>query len=293
VVVRAADGRAEVVLVHRPRYDDWSLPKGKPLDGESPQDTALREVLEESGLVCRILGELPSTSYVTSEGTPKVVRYWVMRPVGDTELEPTREVDEARWLPVDEAIRTLSNGRDRELVASVSALAGPAYLLRHAKAGNRSAWPGDDGQRPLSKAGRRQARGLVRWFADRPIDRILSSPAVRCVESVQPLAERRGVEVELREELAEGADLSGLLGLLDDLASAHAVLCAHGDLIPALVEEAERSGAAIDPAGRSKKGSIWIMERDAGVFVRARYVPPPEAEPTAPARRRAWRQERR
>jgi 8-oxo-dGTP pyrophosphatase MutT (NUDIX family) len=117
VPLRDLDGERQVLLVHRPRYDDWTFPKGKALDGESDETCALREVEEETGLVCDLGNELPDTRYV-SKGRPKRVRYWLMRPRhGD--FTPSDEVDEALWLPFDEARRRLSYHHDRALVDAV------------------------------------------------------------------------------------------------------------------------------------------------------------------------------
>jgi 8-oxo-dGTP pyrophosphatase MutT (NUDIX family) len=117
VVVRGDGGARQVVVVHRPAYDDWTLPKGKALPGESDEDCALREVEEETGLRCERGRELASARYYDSAGRPKVARYWLMRPVTG-ELEPTNEIDEARWLPVPEAERLLTYERDREILRS-------------------------------------------------------------------------------------------------------------------------------------------------------------------------------
>ena len=119
VVWRRAEGGIELALVHRPRYDDWSLPKGKLDPGESWEDAALREVEEEIGLRCRLGHELPPTSYRDNKGRAKVVRYWMMEPL-DGEFEPSHEVDEVRWLPPAAADRLLSYDHDRELLREVS-----------------------------------------------------------------------------------------------------------------------------------------------------------------------------
>jgi 8-oxo-dGTP diphosphatase len=115
VVMR--DGR--VAVVHRPKYDDWSLPKGKLDPGESSEEAALREVEEETGLRCELGPELPSIHYTDSKDRPKVVRYWQMTPV-EGEFSPTEEVDELRWLEPDEAASLLTYERDREPLEAVS-----------------------------------------------------------------------------------------------------------------------------------------------------------------------------
>ena len=111
VVVRAGADGPEVLVVHRPRYDDWTFPKGKAEPGETDEDCALREVEEETGLRCELVRELPSTSYVDARGRPKVVRYWLMRVVGG-ELAFLHEVDAAAWLSPGEAAERLTYDRD-------------------------------------------------------------------------------------------------------------------------------------------------------------------------------------
>jgi 8-oxo-dGTP pyrophosphatase MutT (NUDIX family) len=114
-------GQLEVVLVHRPQYDDWSLPKGKVDPGESDEAAALREVEEETGLVCELGPESPSTSYVDKNGRPKVVRYWAMTVLSGS-VAGHHEVDDARWVPLREAKAKLTYPRDVEVLEALEAM---------------------------------------------------------------------------------------------------------------------------------------------------------------------------
>ena len=120
VVWRRGERGLEVVVVHRPRYDDWSLPKGKLDPGEGWEQAALREVEEEVGLCCRLGDELPPVGYTDHKGRAKVVRYWLMEPEGDPGFEPNEEVDEMQWLTPDEAADALSYPHDGELVRAAA-----------------------------------------------------------------------------------------------------------------------------------------------------------------------------
>lgn len=247
--IRAAGGvvrrGGEVLLVHRPKYGDWTFPKGKAKDGESDEDCALREVEEETGLRCALGRELATTSYRALAG-PKVVRYWEMTPLNG-EFAPTAEVDEIRWLSVVRALSLLSYGHDAEVLDS---LAAPSLLVvRHASAGGRENWDGDDKLRSLDAKGRRQARELVERLARYPVDRIVSSPHVRCVETVEPLAAARGLEVEISDDLADGAGVEQFQGLMERLKGTAAVLCGHGGEIAALF-------------GQTKKGATRVLDSE-------------------------------
>jgi 8-oxo-dGTP diphosphatase len=278
LILRPVDGARMLALVHRPRYDDWTFPKGKLHPGETDEQTALREVAEETGLRCTLVRDLGTVRYRDGDDRPKVVRYWVMEAKGEEAFVPNAEVDELRWLSEADASQLLSYEHDRALLKRFSRGEGDAtaYLVRHARAGSRDKWHEDDALRPLSKAGRRQAEALVATFRGIEVARIVSSPSVRCVQTVRPLALDRGLPVETSDALAEGAALEDAMDLLAGLASTPAVLCSHGDVIPAVVMHLVDREATISGERDWKKGSVWVLEREDGRVARARYLPPPE-----------------
>jgi 8-oxo-(d)GTP phosphatase len=273
-----AGGSPEVAVVHRPRYDDWSFPKGKVQVGETDEKTALREVEEELGMRCWIERDLGTIEYADHEGRHKVVRYWTMSALAGS-FSVGDEVDEARWLPPSEAMGILSYEHDRVLLrSSIAPGEAPAYLVRHAKAGDRERWKERDELRPLTKKGRWQAEALLKMFRGLDVARVISSPYVRCVQTVRPLALDRGLPIDTSEVLAEGAATTDVLALLDQLAFAPTVLCSHGDVIPSLVLHLVDRGATIVGERDWKKGSTWMLEREDGRVVRASYLPPPDVD---------------
>ncbi len=150
------------------------------------------------------------------------------------------------------------------------------YLVRHAKAGSRRAWKGDDELRPLSKAGRTQARALAKRLSAVAVTRIISSPFVRCRETVTPLAERTGVELEISDALAEGATRADSLRLLEKCAGEDAVLCTHGDVLGNLLMHASHLGVDLGD-DRIEKASVWVLELADSEVRAAHYEPPPGA----------------
>ena len=150
----------------------------------------------------------------------------------------------------------------------------PLYLVRHAKAGSRSGWVGSDISRPLSKPGREQAQELARRLAEFPVPRILSSPYLRCVDTVQPLAVKVGVAVVPTELLAEEGEASLVIELFAACPD-HTVACSHGDVIPAVIETLARHGMEVIGEPDWRKGATWVIERDGDEFTQATAWPPP------------------
>ncbi len=150
-------------------------------------------------------------------------------------------------------------------------------LVRHARAGARKGWDGPDIERPLSKKGRRQVDGLVAMLRPFGATRILSSPYVRCIQTVEPLAEKRSLEVEVRSELAEGAPIDDAIALLRHMAGTNAVFCTHGDIIPAVLDTlADKDRVELPENYDCAKGSVWVIEEGEGRALSARYLPAPK-----------------
>jgi 8-oxo-dGTP diphosphatase len=208
VVVRKGP---EVLLVHRPKYDDWSFPKGKLDPGEHVSTCAVREVAEETGLDVRLGPPLATQAYQVRNGSvrPKIVNYWVARVVGGDDVStyrPNAEIDAVAWVPLDKAARTLTYERDRETLAEAVAVrkkSHPLVVLRHGKAVNRKSWKGDDRKRPLAKAGELQAEQVVPVLGAYGVQRVVSSSSKRCWTTVSPYADVADLYVEVTADLSE------------------------------------------------------------------------------------------
>jgi broad specificity phosphatase PhoE len=147
------------------------------------------------------------------------------------------------------------------------------FVVRHAKAGSRRRFEGDDELRPLSRNGRPQAEAITELLAHRDIARVLTSPFTRCIQTVEPLALRLGIEVEIDERLGEGHEWTHALALVEQ-ATEPIALCSHGDVIGDLMHHLATRGVPLDD-DRIEKGSTWVLQVEGGDIVKARYLPPP------------------
>jgi 8-oxo-(d)GTP phosphatase len=298
VVWRTGDGGAlETALVHRPKYDDWSLPKGKPDPGEHPLQTAVREVVEETGLSVAAGRRSVRTRYPVplrdGRTAPKEVDYWLMHGRGD--FVPNDEVDQLCWLDLDRAAELVSHAHDRavlEDLARTDVPRAPALLLvRHASAGDRSDFDGPDELRPLDRRGRAQARRLAEVLPLFGPVAVASAGPVRCRETVAPLAEALGLEVAPLPELGEErfqADPQAGLAAVQRLLTPRAepgvtVVCSQGGAIPSVllalgVRWQGTTGRLWPP---SAKGSVWALGGRPGALL-ADYYRDLGAEPASP-----------
>lgn len=257
LVWRLNGRKVEVLLVHRPRYDDWSWPKGKLDPDETLPVCAAREVEEETGLAVTLGQPLPTVRYRDRDGRPKSAHYWAAQEMADG--DPARlarrpvtpvdgEIDETRWVDVAKAAKLLTYPHDR---APLGALADQwsderlrtwtMVVVRHARARKRSAWPGDETTRPLTAAGQDQAVNLVPLLAAYGVESIITSPWERCAATVRPYLEATGLGAELREELTEAAHEKREKPVREMVAreltvrDAPVALCTHRPVLPTVV----------------------------------------------------------
>jgi 8-oxo-dGTP pyrophosphatase MutT (NUDIX family)/phosphohistidine phosphatase SixA len=258
----------EIALVHRPKYDDWSFPKGKLDAGETMPFAAVREITEETGQAARLGPLLADVRYSVAEGR-KLVRYWAAEARGG-EFVPGAEVDELRWVDSAGAVEQLSYAHDVEVLERFAKIGPPVSviaLVRHGKAGSRSQWDGDDALRPLSGSGQEQARQLDALLGLFGPDRVVTAPPVRCRDSVVPLAERLGLAIDEEPLLSEAGyrdDAAATLACLRELASVPGVTvaCSQGGVIPGLVRTLATGAGlpGVDPNDvPAKKGSVWLL----------------------------------
>jgi 8-oxo-dGTP pyrophosphatase MutT (NUDIX family)/phosphohistidine phosphatase SixA len=273
VIWRGRHGDLEVALVHRPRYDDWSLPKGKLREGESELAAAVREVGEELGATVAVSRRVGRVRYDVGAAR-KTVSYWAMQYLHG-EFSATDEVDEVEWLAPAKARKRLTYSLDRAVLADFAALPVPdsvILLVRHAKAGKRSDWRGDDAFRPLDEVGLRQAERLTQLLICFAPDQVISADRTRCVQTVQPLADRLGLTVRVDRIFAdESYEASPSTTQTAVLALAKpgwvSVICSQGLTIPSLVETLGTGGTPSD----TRKAAAWALSLVDGDVIAADY----------------------
>ncbi|NYE35906.1 8-oxo-dGTP diphosphatase [Nocardioides cavernae] len=263
----------EVLLVHRPKYDDWSFPKGKLDPGEHAVTAAVREVAEETGVDVRLGPALSRQRYRLSNGRWKSVDYWVARVVGSddvTRYAPNDEIDGVEWVGWEAAMRRLTYPYDRETLAEARRLRRKTralVVLRHGKARSRGGWRKDDRARPLLAAGEAQAQRLVPLLAAFDVTAVHTSSSTRCVQTVTPYVDTTGWPMKAYDELSEeDASVDGVVELVDGLLDAreNAVVCTHRPVLPTVLDALRVPDATLEPASmlvvHHRKGRVVATE---------------------------------
>lgn len=258
VVLRPGAGKEpEVLLVHRPRYDDWSLPKGKMNPDEYLAGCAVRETLEETAVSTRLGVPVGRITYPVGGGT-KAVSYWRARTMSQGIHKPDSEIDDTVWLTVSKALKRVSYADERPIIELAIKLpdSTPLVILRHGKAMLRANWTGRDQARPLNERGRRQSMLLVPLLDAFGVGKLASSTSVRCLRTLQPHAEAHRLEVEgwaaLTEEQAEEnpKSVATLMKRLAKETAASGVplaVCGHRPVLPLMLHALGVPNRALQP----------------------------------------------
>ena len=280
---RLSEDLLQVALIHRPRYEDWSFPKGKVEAGEAEISCAHREVLEETGFDAVFGPELCKVQYEVGEDL-KTVRYWSAQAIGEpSAVHDTEEVDQLIWVTVSDAYTKLSRKGDQEVLKNFEKFGAdttPLILLRHGKAIAREEWEGDDGDRPLAQLGQQQAKRMHAIYLPLAVSEIHSSDAVRCYETVSPMARTMSLNLVYWSELSEYAfekDKKAAINVVNDIieSEARAIVCGHNPVIPGIVAKfiGKKNFKELDHG--LLPGEAWILHHRDGEIVAIDWVQAP------------------
>ena len=267
----------EVVIVHRKRYDDWTLPKGKVEAGESVPVCAVREVHEETGVTIRLGVPLDSITYEAGNAGLKKVDYWGGVVLDSVRRAPDAEVDVVSWLPVRAALSRLTYSHDHFLVQQYleQPPTTPLIILRHAKAMDRKDWSRKDSARPINTRGRRQARLLVPMLDAYGVTKLVSSTSTRCVATVLPYAQEHELPIETHSLLSEEEGENNPKGVGRLLRKVRAAtlktgeptaVCVHRPVLPHILDALDIAPATLVTgellvAHLTSKGTVHALER--------------------------------
>ena len=243
VPLRGKGSEREVLLAHRPSYDDWVLPKGKVEPGELLPKTAVREVAEEVAALIRLGVPLSPIRYPIPHGT-KIVSWWIGVTSTWAPHSPNSEVDNARWHPIDKALKVLTYADERSVLAEAATMPDttPLIMMRHAKAMSRSSWTDSDRLRPLETRGKAQLPYVAQILTAFAATRLFSSPATRCVQTLTHYADDEGLQMATDAILSEENDSMGLRDYTVTLArevgksGVPTAICSHGPMLSDMVD---------------------------------------------------------
>jgi len=269
VVWRNNKNKTEIAIIHRPKYYDWSFPKGKVEINESLIACAHREVLEETNIQTEFGAFLGDVEYLTPDGKKRVF-FWAAKAVNQNDFNPNSEVDQLQWVEVKKVKELLTLETDKKILAQFVKFdfdTKPFILLRHAKAVTRDEWQGDDDDRPLDSLGQNQANRLLSIYQVYNLDQIHTSDAVRCYDTVNPMAKGLGIKLEVTGKLSESTykkDKEKAFDYAKDLikVDARILLCSHNPILPKMLNKITKKSDVDADEGKLSPADGWVIHRN-------------------------------
>ena len=272
----------EVVIIHRPKYNDWTFPKGKVEIGESNIAAAHREVAEETNLDTEFGVYLGEIDYFTPAGLNKV-KYWSAKALTEKVFHPNNEVDELKWVPITKVINELTNDTDKEIFdrfVKVNFNTKPFILLRHAKAVSRDQWQGDDQDRPLDILGENQSYRLLSTYQVFNIKQIHTSDAVRCFSTVERMAKGLSIKLEVTGKLSEDTyrkDKEKAIEYAKDLIKGdeNTLICSHNPILPKMLNKLTKKSDVEADEQKLLPAQAWVIHRKGKEIVQVDRIDAP------------------
>jgi 8-oxo-dGTP diphosphatase len=261
------EGQVVVLLIHRPRYDDWSIPKGKLDEGEQIIACAYREVIEETHLKVKFGPFITEAEYYVADGL-KRVSYWAAHAYDHGDLfVPNAEADEARWLTIEDAIELATRESDKEVLSIFFKApfdAQTLIMLRHGKALAREEWLGEDSDRPLAQLGSLQAKRMISIYQAINIEKIITSDAIRCYDTVEPLSRALDIKLEVQKDVSENTwkkDKEKAIEFAKEIIKREetTIVCSHNPVLPRMLEKITKKIDFDYPDNKLQPGEAWII----------------------------------
>ena len=265
---KSKEKKIEIAVIHRPKYNDWTIPKGKVELSESSIACAYREVIEETSIETEFGMYLGEVKYQSLDG-PKQVSFWSAQVVKENTFTPNSEVDAIKWVEATKAAKFLSLESDKEILSKFNKLkyeSKPLVLLRHAKALSRDEWQGDDDDRPLDSLGQMQAKRLLSIYQAFNLEQIHTSDAIRCYDTVEPMAKALGLRLEVSNNLSESAfkkDKEDAFDYARDLIKSdkRALLCSHNPILPKVLNKLTKKSDVESDEEKLYPADAWVIHR--------------------------------
>ena len=260
--------KIEVLIIHRPKYDDWTFPKGKAEIGEPLIACAYREVLEETNIETAFGPHLGEVEYLTNDGKKKV-SFWSAKVIKEKEFNSNAEVDQLKWVEVTKVKELLTLDTDRKILEQFLRIepdTKPLVLLRHAKAVTRDEWQGEDDDRPLDSYGQNQAKRLLAMYQVFNLEQIHSSDAVRCYDTVVAIAKGLNIKLEVTGKLSESTfkkDKEKAFDYAKDLMKLNesVLLCSHNPILPKMLNKLTKKSEVDADEGKLLPADGWVIHR--------------------------------